>query len=215
MSSTFQSFDLLGRHAALALYSARTFAGQFDYITNLAVQGGTAWDTLSTSELDRIRDIDRTEEIRVGYRQEGTDLIEMSVRWNDSGWVEREGEHSFGQMIRGAEELLALDGTAIGAFDGDLLVGIAIYRPRLTPSMAQLALLHVSNGHRRRGVASTLFEKVLRLARNDAATHLYVSATPTQSAVGFYTSKGSVPTDSPHPELLAEEPEDIHMILPL
>ena len=40
------------QRSTLALYSARTFAGQFDYITNLAVQGGTAWDTLSTSELN-------------------------------------------------------------------------------------------------------------------------------------------------------------------
>jgi len=170
---------------------------------------------LSASELGKIRDIDRTEEIRVGYRQEGTGLIEMSVRWNDSGWVEGDGEHSFGQMIRGAEELLALDGTAIGAFDGDLLVGIAIYRPRLTETMGQLGLLHVSDGHRRQGIASRLYKEVVRLARDDGATALYVSATPSGSAVGFYLDQGFQPTDSPHPELLAEEPDDIHMMLEL
>lgn len=53
------------------------------------------------------------------------------------------------------------------------------------------------------------------MAHEDGATHLYVSATPTGSAVGFYTSKGFAPTDTPHPDLLAEEPEDIHMILDL
>ena len=171
--------------------------------------------TLTANELGKIRDIDRTEAIRVGYRQKGAELIEMSVRWDDAGWFEGDGEHSFGQMIRGAEELLNLSGTAIGAFDGDRLVGIAIYRPRLTEAMGQLGLLHVSDGRRRQGIASRLYEEVLRLARGDGATALYVSARPTQPAVGFYLRQGFTPTAEPHPELLAEEPEDIHMILSL
>jgi len=168
--------------------------------------------TLRAGELERIRDIDRSEAIRVGYRQAGAELIEMAVEWDDNGWVDGDGEHSFGRMIRGAQELLDLSGTAIGAFDGDRLAGIAIYRPRLTESMAQLGLLHVSRAHRRRGVASALFDEVLRLAHDDGATQLYVSATPTASAVGFYRSKGFAPTATPHPALLAEEPDDIHMI---
>ena len=168
---------------------------------------------LSVDELDKIRDIDRTEEIRVGYRQEGAELIKMDVHWDDAGWREGDGEHSFGRMIRGAEELLDLDGTSLGAFDGDRLVGLAIYRPRLTESMGQLGLLHVSDGYRRQGVASCLYEEVLRLAREDGATALYVSATPSKSAVGFYSHHGFVPTDEPDPALFEEEPADIHMIL--
>jgi len=167
---------------------------------------------LQADELERIRDIDRSETIRLGYRQSGTELIEMPVRWDDGGWVDGDGEHSFGQMIRGARELLDLGGTAIGSFDGDRLAGIAIYRPRLTESMAQLGLLHVSRTYRRQGVASALFDAILRLAHDDGATQLYVSATPTGSAVGFYQSKGFTATATPHPVLLAEEPDDIHMI---
>jgi GNAT superfamily N-acetyltransferase len=166
-------------------------------------------------ELERIRDIDRSEVIRTGYRQEGQEIIALAVNWDDGGWLEGDGEHSFAQMIRGAQRQLDLGGTAIGAFDGNRLAGIAIYRPRLTPSMGQLALLHVSDGYRRQGVASRLYDEVLRMARADGATHLYVSATPSESAVGFYTSKGFRPTDTPHPDLLAEEPDDIHMVLEL
>ncbi|MGB2984122.1 MAG: GNAT family N-acetyltransferase [Candidatus Bipolaricaulia bacterium] len=171
--------------------------------------------TMLADDLARIRDIDRTEEIRIGYRQEGTELIEMSVDWDDAGWREGDGEHSFGEMIRGADHYLSLGGTAIGAFDGDRLAGIAIYRPRLTESMGQLALLHVSSGHRRSGIASLLFAEVLALAQSDGATALYVSATPSESAVGFYHRQGFSPTDKPDPALLAEEPEDIHMTLDL
>jgi len=170
---------------------------------------------MERNELERIRDIDRAEVIRTGYRQKGREIVAFDVNWDDGGWLEGDGEHSVGRMIRGARRQLDLGGTAIGAFDGDRLAGIAIYRPRLMQSMAQLALLHVSHDDRRRGVASRLYDEVLRMAREDGVTHLYVSATPTESAVGFYTSKGFKPTDRPHPELLAEEPDDIHMVLKL
>jgi GNAT superfamily N-acetyltransferase len=170
---------------------------------------------MNPDELRKIRDIDRSEVIRTGYRQEGSEIIAFDVNWDDDGWLEGDGEHSFGEMIRGAERQLELGGTAIGAFDGDRLAGIAIYRPRLTQDMAQLALLHVSNGYRRQGVASRLYEEVLRMARGDGATHLYVSATPTESAVGFYLRQGFTPTAEPDPKLLAAEPDDIHMILAL
>lgn len=170
---------------------------------------------LRVDEVEKMRDIDRSERIRVGYRQVGSGLVKLDVNWDDGGWVDGDGEHSFDRMIRDARDLMSLDGMAVGAFDGDRLVGIAIYRPRLTDTMGQLGLLHVSEGHRRRGIASRLFEEVVALAREDGATRLYVSATPSGSAVGFYLHHGFVPTDEPDRELLAKEPADIHMILRL
>jgi len=170
---------------------------------------------MRADELERIRDIDRSETIRIGHRQEGREIVAFDVNWDDGGWLEGDGEHSFGRMIRGARRQLDLGGTAFGAFDGNRLAGIAIYRPRLTERMAQLALLHVSDGYRRQGIASRLLDEVLSLARRDGAARLYVSSTPTESAVGFYRSKGFAPTDEPDPDLLAEEPDDIHMILTL
>jgi len=139
----------------------------------------------------------------------------MSVRWDDAGWVDGDGEHSYGEMIRGARRLLDLEGTAFGAFDGDRLVGIAIYRPRLAETMGQLGLLHVGNGYRRQGIATRLLDEVLHLARADRADRLYVSATPSGSAVGFYLSKGFEPTATPNANLLKAEPDDIHMVLQL
>jgi hypothetical protein len=49
-------------------------------------------------------------------------------------------------------------------------------------------------------------------ARREGARRVYVSATPSGSAVGFYRSQGFALTRDPVPELLALEPEDIHMI---
>jgi GNAT superfamily N-acetyltransferase len=64
--------------------------------------------------------------------------------------------------------------------------GAAIVDPVFEPPMAWLAWLHVSRPHRRLGVAHALWTEATTLARAAGATSMYISATPTGSAVGFY-----------------------------
>ena len=72
--------------------------------------------------------------------------------------------------------------------------------------------LHVSRDYRRRGIAAQLIQELIRLAQENGARRLYVSATPSESAVGFYMSEGFVPTKHVNKELFDLEPEDIHMM---
>lgn len=78
--------------------------------------------------------------------------------------------------------------------------------------MVQLASLYVSRAYRRQGAASQLLAEAVRIGRERGASELYVSATPSGSAVGFYLRNGFTPTDTPHPALFELEPEDIHMV---
>jgi GNAT superfamily N-acetyltransferase len=87
--------------------------------------------------------------------------------------------------------------------------------PAFEPELAWLAWLHVSRPYRRRGVARALWKAAADTARRGGARSMYVSATPTGSAVGFYVSEGCRLAEPPHPDLLAEEPEDIHLVCPL
>jgi len=100
----------------------------------------------------------------------------------------------------------------IGAFDDDLLVGMAVFRPHLSADMSELAGLWVSRGYRRQRVASRLVYEVEELAREVGSTRLYVSAMPSQAAVRFYRSRGFRPTPDVNPELYEREPEDVHMV---
>jgi len=54
-----------------------------------------------------------------------------------------------------------------------------------------------------------------RLAKEGGVHELYVSATPSESAVGFYLKQGFRPTAHVSQELYVLEPEDIHMVRPL
>jgi ribosomal protein S18 acetylase RimI-like enzyme len=171
---------------------------------------------MPASELARIAEIDRSEHVtRIYTYRDGTlawrAVDERVPTWHRSGG----GEHSVQAHLAAWGPILDAGGTLVGAFDGGVLAGIAIYRPRLAEDMGNLAVLHVSRTARRQGVASRLTAEVARLARADGARRLYVSATPSDSAVGFYRSRGFAPTDAPDAAMFALEPEDIHMVLEL
>lgn len=172
---------------------------------------------LEKSQITLLRQIDRSEYIDTNYiYQEGV-LETIVVDWDVPTWSDGTGDHSVGRLIESCQSVLAANSVLLGAFDEDNVAGIAILRHDLTDTMAQLALLHVSRAYRRQGVARQLTEEMIRLAKLKGATEMYVSATPSGSAVGFYTNQGFkvAPPERIHPELYESEPEDIHMIKPL
>ena len=81
--------------------------------------------------------------------------------------------------------------------------------------MAWLAFLHVSRPHRRSGVGAALWDAAADLARKAGATSMYVSAIPSGPAVDFYRSHGCRVAPEPNPDLLAKEPDDLHLVCPL
>ena len=175
--------------------------------------GREIFKQLESSAASRIGEIDRSEYVSVGYRQKAAELEAYAVAWSVPRWSEGDqGEHSVGQRVRDLARVLEQGGVMLGALDGEALVGYAVLRPDLHEGMAELKALFMSRPYRRKGIATRLLEEICRLARESGAKRLYVSATPSESAVGFYLSQGFAPTLEPDPELLAQEPEDIHMI---
>jgi len=167
-------------------------------------------------EIDRVREIDRSEHVTQAYMSENGTLELRQVDWRIPPWsADDSSGHSVPAKVATWRPVLENGGTMLGAFDGDKLAGLAIYRPHLTEGTAVLAVLYVTCSHRRQGVGSALVDEVVRLARADGAARLYVSASPSEPTVGFYMSRGFRPTDEPSPELYELEPEDIHMIMDL
>ncbi|NNK91915.1 MAG: GNAT family N-acetyltransferase [Acidimicrobiia bacterium] len=166
---------------------------------------------LEPADLALLSEIDRSELIKVQYEVVDGDLVVRDDLFAVPPWnPEGTGPHSVGAMRGSLEPILYRGAVLLGAFKGDDVAGMAVVEPRFEPPMAWLTFLHVSRPYRRMGVASTLWEESVRRALEAGATSLYVSATPSGSAVGFYLSRGCVVTQTPHPDLLAEEPEDIH-----
>lgn len=167
---------------------------------------------MGESEIPRIAEIDRTEHVTLGYVHQDGRLLAQKVDWRVPPWSADDGPHSVQGRIEGCRTALEHGGAMFGAFDADRLVGCAVLRYELTDGMAQLAGLWVSDGYRRKGIAARLTDEVFRLARERGAERIYVSGTPSESAVGFYRSQGFRLADQVNEELFEEEPEDIHMI---
>ncbi|MEA3502574.1 MAG: GNAT family N-acetyltransferase [Actinomycetota bacterium] len=171
---------------------------------------------LSSNEIRLIGDIDRSEHIDTLYTVEEGRLVDRPVDIDVPPW-DREGigEHSAGALIEHFQPLVVGGADLLGAFDQDEFLGLAIVDDRFEVGVAWLALLHVSRRYRRRGVASALWSAAKQIAVDAGAESMYVSATPSNSAVGFYLSRGCQLAQPPHPVLLAEEPEDCHFVCPI
>ncbi len=167
---------------------------------------------LRPEDLKLIGDIDRSEDIGIGYSVENGELISVSVNWAVPRWSPSgSGEHSVQHQIDTWSPVLERGGVLLGAFDGAVLAGLAIVETEFEPGMTWLAFMHVGRSHRRRGVATALWTEAERIAAASDADTIYVSATRSESAVGFYLSRGCALAATPHPNLYAQEPDDIHL----
>ena len=168
---------------------------------------------MAADEVSKIGDIDRSERIRIGYRCVEGELHAMDVNWDSPPWaIEGDGEYSVASQIRFCRGHLDKNGRMYGAFYEQKLVGIGILQPNIDEGTAQLAYLHVSNAFRQKGTGNRIVESLIDEARSTGAVRMYVSATPTGSAINFYLSHGFKPTATPIPELFELEPDDIHLL---
>lgn len=168
---------------------------------------------LPSDKIRLIGDIDRSEHVSTLYATQDGDLTQRAADIDVPPWSQDDtGDHTVGGLIEHFRPIVDDGACLLGAFDGDVFLGLAIVDDSFEPGMAWLALLHVSRPHRRRGVASALWLAAERIAADAGAESMYVSATPSNSAVGFYLSRGCRLADPAHPDLLAEEPEDIHFV---
>ena len=172
---------------------------------------------LPAEDVALVAAIDRSEHVDVQYRvidgalQPVPAAITEVPAWDPTG----SGPHSVTAEIAFCESVVARGGILLGAFDGERTAGLAIVQPTFEPPLAWLAFLHVSRPYRRRGVAQDLWNVAADIARADGAESIYVSATPTASAVGFYLRQGCRLAHPVHPALFAAEPDDIHLVCSL
>ena len=168
---------------------------------------------LPADRLSEIAHIDRSEHIDTIFEVHAGSLSSRTVdidvpRWDSEG----ADPHSVGAFMDDLAPILERGATLLAAFDRDDVVGVAIVENSFEGHMAWLAFLHVSHAHRRRGVASALWAEAVDRARMAGARSIYVSATPSGSAVGFYLARGCTVVPVPHVELHAAEPDDVHLL---
>jgi len=172
---------------------------------------------LAADGLALVAAIDRSEHVDVEYAVVDGRLEERPVTFSEIATWDPvgTGPHSVAAELAFCEPLVAGGAVLLGAFDADEVLGLAIVDAQFEPRLAWLAFLYVSRPHRRRGVASALWDAAVDLAVSAGVESLYVSAVPTGSAVGFYLGRGCRLADPVHPDLHAHEPDDVHLLCTL
>ncbi len=170
--------------------------------------------TLRAEGVALVAAIDRSEHVEVQYRLTDGKLQQFPAEitdvpaWDPTG----SGPHTVAAVTAFCSSVLARGGILLGAFDGECTVGLAIVHPAFEPRLAWLAFLHVSRSYRGQGAAQALWNAAVDIAAGAGAESIYVSATPTASAVGFYLKQNCQLAHPVHPELFAAEPDDIHFV---
>ena len=165
---------------------------------------------LLREEIERVWNIDRSEVIDNVYHLENGALVLKPQHIDVRGWPPGEAEKYTPILL----DCFDRGGWFHGLFDQAELVGAVVVDNRRIgkrKDRLQLEFLHVSSAYRNRGFGAQLFELAKATARERGARRLYISATPSENTINFYSRLGCEIAREPDPELLALEPEDIHL----
>ncbi len=170
--------------------------------------------TLASADAELLRQIDRSERVEEVYSVREGRLALRRERWEVTGFPPGELD----ALVERQRKLCEGGGVLLGAFEAGRIAGLASVERRLRGAArdrAKMDVLYVSAPSRGRGVARELVRRSKEAARAMGARYLYVSATPSRHTVDFYVRCGARLAAEVDPELLALEPEDIHLEIPV
>lgn len=158
--------------------------------------------------------IDRSERIDAVYRATNGILELKETQQEVHSWDSIE----LTAYVARLEAVIDSAGRVYGAWDEHRLVGIGSLDTSGVggeSAVMKLDMLYVSAEYCGRGIGRRLTEMLASQARAFGATSLYISATPTRGTVDAYLCMEAKVLGSPDPEMLAREPDDIHLVLNL
>ena len=165
---------------------------------------------LRREEIAQAWGIDRGEVIENLYHLQDGVLVLKPQHIEVAGWPPGEADKYTPILL----DCFDRRGWFHGAFDSERLVALVVLESRFIGKrrdQLQLKFLHVSRSYRNQGLGAKLFELAKERASERGAKSLYISATPSENTVKFYTRLGCIIAKVPDPELFDLEPEDIHL----
>jgi predicted N-acetyltransferase YhbS len=166
--------------------------------------------SLERDEISLVWQIDRREVIHNIYYLRDGELVLFPDYFDAQGWPPGEAEHYTPILL----DCFDRGGTFWGAFENENIVGVAVLENRFIGSNSdtlQLKFLHVSHGRRKQGLGRKLFNLAADKAESLGAKKMYISATPSENTINFYSRMGCDLATEIDPELFALELEDIHL----
>ena len=163
---------------------------------------------IEKKEARLLASLDRSEKIKESYIFHDGGLVLVKSPLDIKGWIEEEVESYF----EITKEHLGEGGWALGAFDGNRLIGLGSLDSRfLSGQRLKLDILYIDRSYRGKKVGSRLMTYFKEEAKRQGARSIYISASPFKNTVDFYQGQGAVLAEEVDGKLYDLEPEDIHM----
>ncbi|QHT59589.1 GNAT family N-acetyltransferase [Paenibacillus lycopersici] len=172
------------------------------------------YQAMHQEQVGKLLEIDRSEYIDLVYEMRDGALTEIPAGHECPTWPEEAIAEIQARFLYEIQH----GGLALGAFDGDRLIGFGVLAHRFRGralNRLQIDLMFVTRDYRRQGIGRRIFGRLRDEAKSRGAEYLYISSTETRSAVSFYKSNGSALAAEVDDELFAKEPHDIHMVVKL
>ena len=165
---------------------------------------------LKREEIEKVRDIDRSEIVEEDYYFKDGQLTLKKVFYDIKGWDPLELEEN----IKHLYDIYDRKGALLGAFDGDQLIAVSALESKFIgrkKDQIQLYFHHVDSHYRHKGIGGKLLRQAMKKAKKLGAKKLYISATPSKNTIDFYMHMGCTLASEPNQKLYLLEPEDIHL----
>ena len=165
---------------------------------------------LGITEAERIREIDASQFIGRVWRD--VDGVKRLVEIN---YQDPDFPNGYENHLAALQDTITGGGSALGAFDGDRLVGFCTVNAKLFGTSRRFALLDqifISLPYRARGIGRELFTRSITEAKTFGADAYYICAGSSEETLAFYQAIGCAAADEINTRLYESDTRDIKLM---
>ena len=164
---------------------------------------------LEAHECERIKSINPARFIKRAWRSVGG-----IKQWIDLNWLDENFPNGYEAHLAGLQATFANGGFAIGAFDGDCMVGfVSVNRESfgIQSKYVLLDQLFVDNQYQNRGIGKQLFHQCATRAKLWKADKLYICAGSSEDTLAFYYALGCTAAAEINQQLYENDKNDMQL----
>ena len=164
---------------------------------------------LAAQECERIKEANPARFIKRSWR-----TVNGTRKWIDLNWLDEEYPNGYENHLAGLKATFEGGGFAIGAFDGNLLVGFVSVNREVFGSQCRYVLLDqlfVDNKYQNQGIGKKLFYRPAEKAKEWGVDKFYICAGSSEDTLAFYRALGCVDTKEINQKLYEDDENDMQL----
>ena len=164
---------------------------------------------LHAHECERIKEVNPSRFIKRAWRK-----VNDVKQWVDINWKDDDYPNGYEDHLNGLKATFEGEGFAIGAFNGERLVGFCSVNREVFGNQYKYVLLEqlfVSNEYQGRGIGKKLFRLSAEKAKLWGVDKFYICAGSSEDTLAFYSALGCVDAMEINRRLYEDDENDVQL----